>query len=199
MKSISYLSIAVISAISLSSINSLCMEKQISCTSNPPCTNRLMDIIKEQLIIKEIKKQGIECIQKKIYSAILFQSCRNYSKQPVLVIQKTFFKPKKNDPLTKHIFNAISLRKSEHNKQSPKTALSKFLCDEIRYYGIKNKPAVLVKASFTNAEEVQKIIDGHKSTMANNRIDNNVNPMPICALFVFGLSYLLIHHFIASN
>jgi hypothetical protein len=198
MKNISHLSIVLISTILLSCANSICMEKEITCYLNPHYYHNLMDTIEEQLIKKEIERYGIYKVQNRLNDGIRSQKLFALLDQekPVFIIKKTFFAPKmEKDLLTKSIYHAIVLRSLDE-----KSKLSKqFLSNQIRYYGIKDKPAVLVVAKLTNKERIQKIINAHKSTMVNNRIDNNVNPMSICALFVFGLSYLLIHHFIASN
>ena len=171
MKNISHISIVMISTILLISTDSICMDKQISCASNQREYQKQMDIIKEQLIIKEIERYGINHVERTLIKGIQNQQIRQHvdkdqnKLEPVFIIKRTFFKPKKKvDQLTKHIFDAICLRETKINSQN---LLPKFLCDEIRYYRIKNKPAVLIKASFTNAEEVQKIIDAHKSTTFN--------------------------------
>lgn len=138
MKNISHISIVMISTILLISTDSICMDKQISCASNQREYQKQMDIIKEQLIIKEIERYGINHVERTLIKGIQNQQIRQHvdkdqnKLEPVFIIKRTFFKPKKKvDQLTKHIFDAICLRETKINSLDLQP---KFLCDKIRYY-----------------------------------------------------------------
>ena len=93
--------------------------------------SELMDSIKEQLIIKEIERYGIEHVESKLSYGRRWQWADKDSNTPVLIIKRTFFKPKsKNDQLTKDIFYAIPAFHAaglEETKKSLQPILSKFL------------------------------------------------------------------------
>jgi len=165
------------------SINSICMEKQLSCVPNPLYYQKLMNNIEEQLVIKEIEKYGIRHVEQTLYRGIqqqvFRQSLDKTQNKPILIIRKTFFKPKINkDQLTQSIFEATQLHYKHYQSELPK----QFLSNQIRYYVIKDKPAVLVVAKFTNKERIQEIIASYKkATLANKEFekilntDNNIN------------------------
>lgn len=170
------------------STQSTCMEKELSCMPNPLYYQKLMNNIEEQLVIKEIERYGIRHVEQTLYRGIQKQFLYKTQNNPVLIIKKTFFKPKrKKDQLTQSIFAAIQLHSKLYQSELPK----QYLSDQIRYYVIKDKPAVLVVAKLTNKEHIQKIIDRYKKTPLANKefekipsMDNNINPCQTICLTV---------------
>ena len=199
------------STVLLININSLCMEQQITHFSGQSDYKKLLHTIEEQLVIKEIKKCGIEGVETRLYSEIRSQIFCQPSDEPkkksILKIKRRCFQPKiKKSLLAQSVFNLFELQgradfeqesaiRRKSNEELPRPSgkrgdLQKietlshlieyysplpkhFLSDQIRCYFIKNQPAVLVVAQFTDAKQVQKIIDTYKSTMVNNKSDNN--------------------------
>jgi hypothetical protein len=160
MNSLSRLSIILMSTILVISVNSSCMEKQISCACSQSDYQKLMNIIEERLVMGEIQKYDIRYVEHKlsgIKQREFLQSLNTHQNKPVFIIKKTFFKPKiKKDLLTQSIFEAIELRHHlDYKSDLPKQSLS----DQIRYYVIKDKPAILVVAKLTNKEHIQEIVD----------------------------------------
>lgn len=228
MKNIFRLSLVVMSAISLSSANSICMEKEITHFSAQSDYKKLLLTIQEQLVIKEIKTCGIKDVEARLYRGIQSQKfCQladEHKNASVLTIKRRCFQPKiKNDLLAQSVFNVFALqdeacfqqenamRRKSNTLKTDKRDLQKIetlshlieyysplpkksLSDQIHYYYIKNQPAVLVVAKFTDAEEIQKIIAAHKSTDDTYKCPllQNVNPMQICALLAFFLNLLFL-------
>ncbi len=202
MKSLFHLSIILMSTMLIISVNSSCMEKQISCASNQSDYQKLMNIIEERLVMEEIQKYNIRYVEDKlsrIKQREFLQSLDKHQNKPenkpVFIIKKTFFKPKiKKDLLTQSIFKAIELRHHlDHKFELPKQSLS----NQIRYYVIKDKPAVLVVAKLTNKEHIQEIIDRYNKAKNGTYINKNslleqISTIKISTAFISFVCLLLI-------
>ena len=94
MKSLSHLSIILMSTMLIISVNSSCMEKQISCAFNQSDYQKLMDIIEERLVMGEIQNFNIRYVEDKlsrIKQQEFLQSSDTHQNKPVFIIRKTFF------------------------------------------------------------------------------------------------------------